>query len=222
MPFKRHNPGCPCCDEISSSSSSSSVSSSSVSSISSSSSSSSESAPRVFDPCDPDDDSTLFLKIECSGFEEEFSDMHPNCTFQNQFPDRSNFNGTYLIPFTKVPGNPPTFTPPPSQTLAPKFTRLALNSSGVITSTTEDWGTISIFSSTSLVSVNAAGRFGVGFGAEVTLSLPVCSTLSSLTQTASKQSSGFDTRPTACGRLPGDFREATGLLTVSIVAGPIP
>lgn len=30
MPFKRHNPGCPCCDEISSSSSSSSVSSSSV------------------------------------------------------------------------------------------------------------------------------------------------------------------------------------------------
>jgi hypothetical protein len=107
MPFKRHNPGCPCCDEISSSSiSSSSVSSSSISSSSSSSS--------AINPCDCSAlDITYYLKITIN-HPQEYEQYQTQSTGTNCRACRIRFRtvdfvsgtGTYFIPLVRICDNP--------------------------------------------------------------------------------------------------------------------
>lgn len=102
MPFKRHNPGCPCCDDISSSSSS-------VPSSSSISSSSSSSSSSVIDPCDcTEADITYYLKItinhpqELEQYETQFSVfMCANCRPVYRTNGYTAATGTYFIPLIR-------------------------------------------------------------------------------------------------------------------------
>lgn len=229
MPFKRHNPGCPCCDEISSSSSSSSSSSaSSSSSVSSSSSSSSE---IIYNPCDPLENSTLYLKIETFGFEDEFANLYTNCQPTNLFFDRANMNGTWLFPFVRSLGPPIAFAFPTGQTIAETLhSQRVFNANGTTAFEVANNGRVFFNNSATIGQVKAESGSPPVYQSEVVYSRPTCdpstwiSNVIGFHDTAIPGTGGIVTNPDGCGTKNPQTITVTvsGILRVSIVPGPAP